>query len=314
MPLSTTTEIVQGLRHAVERRTPYSLVRLGDGEGALLGFPEFTHEIRFRKWMGDFFGSHADAAEDSKNLIRLIKQAIHSADVVGASTSTNEDWRSLAQRMRDIGSNPKLPIEQKVELSGLERRALGFYVGSHASRHAHRASGNIHIELERSGFLRSLLAEQPSVNIITCNNIADRLKAEFPSTKFRVTMIPGEFKFEPKASKEAWSEVEPHYPVVFERIMDRAKAGEFAEGVTLIGAGPCGKAYCHGIKRSGGIALDIGSILDHWAGRDTRSYINSLALVTFRSAIPSREESERLQDEPAPINPPEPNSSSSDPS
>jgi hypothetical protein len=44
--------------------------------------------------------------------------------------------------------------------------------------------------------------------------------------------------------------------------------------VWLVGAGVLGKVYCQAIKAAGGVAIDVGSVLDVWSGRqDTRGTV-----------------------------------------
>jgi hypothetical protein len=38
----------------------------------------------------------------------------------------------------------------------------------------------------------------------------------------------------------------------------------------LVAGGLLGKLYCDRIKRSGGVAVDIGALIDGWMGTDTR--------------------------------------------
>lgn len=45
--------------------------------------------------------------------------------------------------------------------------------------------------------------------------------------------------------------------------------------IFLIGGGPLGKVYYQKVKELGGIALDVGSTFDAWAGVATRSGMDS---------------------------------------
>jgi hypothetical protein len=59
------------------------------------------------------------------------------------------------------------------------------------------------------------------------------------------------------------------------RSLDRAldELGDWPNGrLVLAGAGYAGKVITGEAKRRGGIALDLGSIFDHWLGLHTRSY------------------------------------------
>jgi len=52
-----------------------------------------------------------------------------------------------------------------------------------------------------------------------------------------------------------------------------AELGDWPQGrLVLVGAGYAGKVIVGEAKRRGGIALDLGSIFDHWMGAHTRSY------------------------------------------
>lgn len=51
--------------------------------------------------------------------------------------------------------------------------------------------------------------------------------------------------------------------------------------IWLVGAGVLGKIYCHAIRSAGAVAVDIGSVLDAWAGRqDTRGTVREQLWVT----------------------------------
>jgi hypothetical protein len=56
-----------------------------------------------------------------------------------------------------------------------------------------------------------------------------------------------------------------HYPARFCELRETLTV-PFPGAVFLVGAGALGKIYCHWIQQRGGIALDIGSICDAWAG------------------------------------------------
>ncbi|MDY6885713.1 MAG: hypothetical protein SWL02_18320 [Pseudomonadota bacterium] len=59
---------------------------------------------------------------------------------------------------------------------------------------------------------------------------------------------------------------------VFPYIMEMLKGRNSKGHVYLVGAGILGKVYCHQIKKSGGIALDVGSVPDVWVGKPSREY------------------------------------------
>jgi hypothetical protein len=67
----------------------------------------------------------------------------------------------------------------------------------------------------------------------------------------------------------------PHYPDRYEELRHGLHV-PFKGAVFLVGAGPLGKVYCHWIRERGGIALDIGSLFDAWAGIASRQRIAKL--------------------------------------
>jgi len=63
--------------------------------------------------------------------------------------------------------------------------------------------------------------------------------------------------------------------------------------IWLVGAGVLGKVYCHAIQQAGAVAVDIGSVLDAWAGRqDTRGTVREQLWVT----VPYLEDSPHQED------------------
>jgi hypothetical protein len=68
--------------------------------------------------------------------------------------------------------------------------------------------------------------------------------------------IPGEHKFRESDSSYA------HYPVIFNLTIDWISSCIEPGDLVYIGAGILGKIYCNEVKKIGGIAIDIGSVLD----------------------------------------------------
>jgi hypothetical protein len=68
-------------------------------------------------------------------------------------------------------------------------------------------------------------------------------------------------------------EARPHWPTMFNEVPKWLKSIPVKGNLFLVGAGGFGKIYCHMIKQHGGMAFDVGSLFDGWAGYGTRSYI-----------------------------------------
>ncbi|GGC48708.1 GT-D fold domain-containing protein [Chelatococcus reniformis] len=276
------SSVEQIVRSAIERKDAFSLIRCGDGESVVLGYPEFVHDTRFMGWMRNFFGPHADRPEVFRSLREWLEWAVSCADVVGTFREQIGDIERARQAALGLGALRVLTDDQKVEINGIEWRLLDHLTRPLILEQCLRTTSNIHIKMEESGLLKSIAAEADRLNVITGNDIKEKLEAAFPTTRIVQYRVPTEYKFEPV--RDSWNDAEPHFPDVFNRIMDLIEQGDF-EGVTFVGAGPCGKIYASAIKKAGGIALDIGSIMDVWAGRDTRSFMRTIRPGTFASGV-----------------------------
>ena len=90
--------VLPQLKQCITDRTPLSLIRLGDGEGRLLGFPETVKKTELDFSLQIWFG-HADF--DPTVLAELaaqLRQAVLSADIIGLPRPAQADvpeWRAI---------------------------------------------------------------------------------------------------------------------------------------------------------------------------------------------------------------------------
>jgi hypothetical protein len=63
-----------------------------------------------------------------------------------------------------------------------------------------------------------------------------------------------------------------HYPDRFDELLDDIQI-RFPGQVFMVGAGICGKVYCHEIAQRGGIGIDIGAACDAWLGIASRPLV-----------------------------------------
>ncbi len=272
--------VIEGLRAAYQARQPWSLIRLGDGESAILGYPEVGHPVNYRRWMSNFFGSHAGDDALYAPLKADLEQAIRGADVIGTSEHRLTDPGAGAQVLHDMGGLPKRTPEQSQALNGAERLFLNHHLLRLGELRGLLTHANIHVYMEQQGVLADLIGLSRAVTLIGCRDVAANLSTRFPGTAFRHLRIPGEYNWEPQDARQHWQAQKPHYPDVYNDLRGQLQAGGFDE-LVLVGAGPCGKVYCDDVRRAGGFAIDIGSIMDMWAGVMTRSYMHEKKTVTF---------------------------------
>lgn len=248
---------------AVEGGEPFSLIRLGDGEGAWLSAGE-ADETRFaalyeanrRAILHVWFGS--DALYRSRfftGLCERLRAAMACCDVIGLPSGLRLYNEYRNQSIRSIP--PCVNI-----LRALTPRLEGDDAAQFCGQDAH-------LDLHLNGFWPKLLTMPTTFGVITCHpQLGYRLADRFGSRVTAALLVPEEKGFSQIAGVSGMSE--PHYPGAFLRILRRIDEEAQRARVWLVAAGYLGKLYCDAIKRQGGVALDVGSIVDGWSGKVTR--------------------------------------------
>lgn len=226
------------LRRRIADGAPFSLVRLGDGEGRLLGFPEIVDKAELDRSLQIWFGRADFAPADLAALAVELRAAVRAADIVGLPRPAQADQP-----------------EYRAVFDALDR----FGLLAHAPLLTDAA---IHRYLQIGLFYRDLLDRLPFCGLVTCRDLAPEISRVFRIERVEQYLIPGEARHPGPRRGE-------HFPARF-RELQGTLAVPFPGAVFLVGAGALGKIYCHWIKERGGIALDVGSICDAWAGAGGR--------------------------------------------
>jgi hypothetical protein len=229
---------------AKEARRPFSLLRLGNGEARVLGFPDFIPPIWLSRSVRNWFRDRG--AELQVGLLQAeAERFIADADVIGVLRSSYPDEQfRLARKFLDVYG-----------LLGPEAKLC---------------TSNVHFHLLERDFYRELLAGEKEISIVSGHLLAEPISRAFDVPNVRQYKVPAQAKFFFDPSEE------PHFPNAFERLrseLDVRAPGE----IFLVGAGYLGKIYCGWVKERGGIAIDIGSVFDLWAGEATRGDDPSVA-------------------------------------
>jgi hypothetical protein len=99
--------------------------------------------------------------------------------------------------------------------------------------------------------------------------LPDAIQARFGVNVLKhVLVAPGDSMRQIQQATLADAEVPPRSIAQALETLGEAPRGR----LVLIGAGYAGKVIVDEAKRRGGIALDLGSIFDHWMDAHTRSY------------------------------------------
>ena len=230
---------------------PASLIRLGDGEGRLLGFPEFVNKQATSNEVSGldhslqiWFGRDDFQTEDLLSLSTQLREAVKNADIVGL---------------------PRLKQYQAFHVYRYVAQAISQFDLLNESQIITDAA--IHRYLQFGLFYRLLLEELDFVGLITGRpQLADIIKNIFSIKELKQYLIPAE------AIHPGGLEGE-HYPDRFNSLKTELQV-PYKGAIFLVGAGALGKIYCNWIKQLGGIAIDIGSICDSWSdvGRLVHDY------------------------------------------
>lgn len=238
-------DVARMVTRAVEEGRPLSVIRLGDGEAMLMEWPHFTERRgplfqSLRYW----FGSIGIGSGDLNDMATELRKAIKESDVIGVPSEQHRQGRE-----------------------GWAKVELYLRAYNLMTRDSVLAPADLHIELYKEGLLKHLLQGR-QISVITCRNVAQKLIDEYGVKGVRWYPIPTE-------AQTAGFKPTNHWPDRYEELMDEIEV-PCPGHLFLVGAGALGKAYCAQVKRKGGVALDIGSIFDVWAGVHSRSYMEGM--------------------------------------
>ena len=255
--------VVEQAASALRAGKGFSLVRLGDGEGPILCWPEHQVPSELTTVLHIWFGRSDLSDGDLQEIADGLRRATRSADVLGLPTRYQ------------LTRSPRYGMVYE----GIDRHDL-------CSPSQLFADSGLHWYLQWSGALAYLLRGLDCVGVVGCRDIGPQIAETFGLGSARTYLVRGEHSFPGAVS-------ERHWPDGFKVIMEQLEAVRPGDAF-LVGAGVLGKIYCDRIKAKGGVALDIGSILDSWANIPSREPFNTesraFTLEHFKSVSPGWEQ------------------------
>lgn len=271
-PLLSTEEVAALLLEVASERKPFSFVRLGDSEGMLL----LTKKHKLTEDDAAYLATHFDHDNIECILPSLDKElrlSLARADLIGMR---DDIWYAAFDdiilnaddfdgRFRQI---LKLrPVESDISGHPL-RRFYGLYEWMRYDRPLFKriCSAWVNFDLALAGFWERFFSSLSEVAIINCSStLSGRIASRFNISVEHIS-IP-----DLNVHRYLWADdkSESIFPDSWRRVMseiDKPQNGK----VFLIGAGILGKSYARVIKERGGIALDVGGLMDAWDDRSTR--------------------------------------------
>jgi len=261
---------IEIVRARLAAREPFSFIRIGDGEATCL--PYEPHLERFaasdaadreRTW----WGKPLDPASRTE-LSALVAGAIWDADCIGVPT--------VSRFLRDIR------LEQDDALEG-GRTGRGLRAALSSLEHIERfrpallpppsfTSCHLHQDIGRWNLYPELLDGVRDVVLVSCHpGLAEMMEQRFAVRVAGNVLVPPRHASLP-VIKRRISETRA-LPEMIHEVADRL--GDLPRGkLVIVGAGYLGKWLTGLAKTRGGVALDLGSIVDYWVGIRTRSYVD----------------------------------------
>lgn len=231
-------------------RQPGSFLRFNDGEGKLSGCPDYYPGQALCGELRTHFGNNALTDSDVLSLRREMNEAFRNADWVGIPPA---DWPVLFARARDVLANAVFD----------ETRPLpGF---THVSFPQ--------MMLERGQF-EPILRDRDFLGLVGCRDLRRFFRDNYGIQSSVFVGVPEQ------GSAAYGGYLPPHYPGFAHAVVAGIRV-PYPGALFLVGAGFCGKLYADAIRRAGGIAIDVGSLMDYWAGRFTRPYMKFDAIITY---------------------------------
>ena len=224
--------------------TPTSLIRLGDGEFSWLGYgtlaPWQQTSASLRVWFGrDDFGPLQ--LEKTANRLRL---AVRRATIIGIPRPSRQLRDPFCGYVRGL-----------FDLHELTSQGQLF------------TDSGVHRFWQMLLAYRDLLKGLPFLGIVSSRDIGDQVRTTFGVKNVVTYPVPSE-----RGMPGAFEGHGPHYPERFDQLCGELTV-PFRGAVFLIGAGALGKIYADIVCQLGGIALDIGSVLDGWAAMPSRGFL-----------------------------------------
>jgi hypothetical protein len=266
----------------VEDSRPFSLLRIGEGEGNVLfwgnhspDYPALSAWCLEMIWRKMFGRSHTTAL--GSRLFYDMTAAIADADFLGIPR--REEIEAVlehghghpAQGSPSSAPRPDLWRGWTGFIADWDRLAVGSTSAQAVTHRRCHASITTHVV--------RLIQAAGNVSSITCYpGLMARLHRAAGVSDGEVIPIP------PQAGNEGRAPEDAHFPVRFDEISDALAGKDLSGRLFFVAAGLLGKAYCRLIKCQGGMAIDVGSIVDVWEGRRVRPYHTHEFLV--QSALP----------------------------
>lgn len=227
--------------HHLENGIPFCLNRIGDGESLLIHTTDVITPKRLNWWLRNQIG-FVLGREKVLEIKKLVLEGYSNSDIIGVPTQRHKEtcgayWTVAEEKLNKLASSTKTIPTTSID---------------------------IHSELLVNGLLNTLIRSQSELVYISCRDLDEGFKRKFKLDKVTSYMLTEEQRY---AVNKVKSE---YYPKQYNEILEFIENTDVKGKLCLVGAGMLGKYYTHKLKEAGGIALDLGNVMDKFAGLTTR--------------------------------------------
>ena len=266
-------EIPRLICKALNEKRGYSAIRIGDGEGNILGYAEHPDTLNLeqsaaRTWLA----TRADRFDADETGLRRLKQllleTIDAADIVGVRGlwSANPIVRSPDTTVARLRQDPR-------GMTGVWNaidRMLG--LASLGALHG-KTIGSAHFYLAVLKNLDALVEAADRVLLVSSDEeLSKAFEEKYPDKRIDYIQVG-------RGQSQQSESGEPDFLPGVASLLPEDMTGSLA----LVGAGIWANMYCTWIKRLGGAAVDIGSGVDLLMGRESRPMHRFLDTSDLRS-------------------------------
>lgn len=257
------------VQNRLRGREPFSFVRLGDGEAACLPYESRLaafagHDARDRERI--WWGKPLNRDLRARLYPRLVR-SVFDADCIGIP--------AVSRFLRELRLQREDTLETTLTGRGLravlhcaenwdQLRSPGLARPVFTSCHLHQ-------DLELWKCYDELLEGAREVVLVSCHRqIPDRVRERFSLKVVGHILLPPDQVTSPFLASRSDNRA---LPSMLQTALD--ELGNLPQGrLVLVGGGLLGKLIVAEARARGGVALDIGSVFDHWLGLRTRSYLD----------------------------------------
>jgi len=286
-PRAAAAEITRHLQEG----GPMSFIRLGDGEGLVLSLCEESSFDDLHHLSTHFGGPGVSLGNVFRLRDEMIAAATH-ADIVGVRDDVvgvrhDPELFDLGPGLFEREFKRRFPLrtcDAGLPANACRRLALLNRVleTMHFPASTLFTSAWTHWDLAASGQLYRWIGKQQRIGLITS-------RANLPALLEDLLQVEVKSYFVPDMYKDSLPKISgAHFPNRYEELRSELSV-DYPGMLFLVGAGICGKIYCRWIKDRGGVALDIGAVLDTWTGIGSRPAVfrDRFGNADFTGGVPS---------------------------